>query len=98
MNDITPEAVFEAALAAPKGHRVPVTFPDRQTAIGFRFRCNAWRAAIRKRNRQIYPLGHPMHGASCYDSIMLSLHPTDPTLYAINPTATILNPEPIPEE
>jgi hypothetical protein len=63
--------VFDQALAAPKGLRIP--FPSRGIAISQRSRFNYFRKIDRQINMTLYPKDHSMHGHSAYDKLILSI-------------------------
>lgn len=65
--DIT--AALDRALESPKGIRV--TFETEAAVHTFCGRIHSFRFKDRKVNRKVYPLDHPMHGASAYDPLMI---------------------------
>ena len=62
---------FEQAVSSPKG--ISITCADAGMAVNTRMRMNKFRAAIRRQNANIYPPGHPLHGASPFDNFVISL-------------------------
>lgn len=67
------QEVLDRAIAAPKGIRIPL--PTRRAAIELRSRANYYRKLDRDTNSKSYPEGHPMHGSSAYDGLVLRIPP-----------------------
>lgn len=63
--------LFDAAMADPKGARV--FKGTEQAAAHFRLRCNYARVVNREENLKTYEKGHPLHGRSEYDQVILTL-------------------------
>ncbi len=68
---------FEAALADPRGVRLP--FPDMDAATAYRFRLHAARRIAREENQSIYAPTHPLHGRSEYDPLVCRIRQEGPT-------------------
>lgn len=66
---------FERALATPHGIRI--SFNSHSQAVRERARFNYYRKLHRKENLETYPLGHPMHGQSVYDTLTLVIPPKE---------------------
>ena len=64
-------STLQRALDTPKGIRIK--FPTAGAAITFRQRCNHFRQADRKANRGTYAPDHPLHSASAYDELVLTI-------------------------
>jgi hypothetical protein len=71
--------IFDAALADPRGIRIP--FPDYESAYAFRFRLNNARVANRRENAEAYNRDHPMHGKSEYDQLTVRIKSLDDQTY-----------------
>jgi hypothetical protein len=65
--------LFERALASPKGIRVVCV--SRSEAIVRRGRFNYFRKLNRRESMDVYERGHPMHGKSPYDRLVLRVPP-----------------------
>jgi hypothetical protein len=65
--------VFNKALEAQKGLRVPCT--SRGSAIALRSRFHYFRMLDREDSKTIYPAGHPLHGRTVYDRLVLRVAP-----------------------
>jgi hypothetical protein len=63
--------LFERAIADPKGIRACLGTYD--ACFQKRQRMHYYRTLDRNANAQVYTLGHPMHGASAYDDLMLQI-------------------------
>lgn len=62
---------LDRALLSPKGLRC--TFPSEGSARSFQQRLNTARRKNREDNAATYPDGHPLHGASEYDTLQIRL-------------------------
>ena len=63
--------IFERATLDPKGARAKAG--DHSAAISLRTRLHYYRTLDRQANAGIYDPGHPMHGRSLYDSLLVEL-------------------------
>lgn len=68
--------LLDQALAKPEGITLP--FPTRQEAVNFRMSIYAARRRMAQRNLALYPEGDPLHGASPYDCLQITLNPSVP--------------------
>lgn len=82
MADQAPTDLYDAqrkyldrALQSRKGLRL--RFEDLRTAQAFRIRCYNLKKLDRKNNNKIYPTTDPMHNASAYDGLVISLESRD---------------------
>lgn len=64
-------AAMDAALADAKG--IAIRLGTRSAADMFRMRCHYARALDRKANAETYDKGHPRHGVSEYDRLILRI-------------------------
>ena len=62
---------MERALESSKGIRM--RFPDEGKATYYRMRCHNARAIRRAENAKTYERGHPMHGTSIFDILVLQI-------------------------
>ena len=69
---------LEAALADPKGIRIP--FTERGDAIQYRLRLNKARRKDRHDNKEL-DFEHPLHGRSVYDRLVFRINNTKRQLY-----------------
>jgi hypothetical protein len=65
------KALFEAALADPKGARALIGTHD--ACMRFRTRMHYYRSLDRKANAETYPKGHPSHGTSVCDPFVVQI-------------------------
>ena len=65
------KALYEAALADPKGARACLGTYD--ACIHMRSRMHYYRKLDREANASIYELGHPMHATSVYDDFVIQI-------------------------
>lgn len=80
--------ILDKALASPNGLRLK--FKEHGDAIHFRLRCHCARSIDRYDNKQTYPgpnletgdAGHPMHGRSVYDDIVIKVRLRQGVTYA----------------
>jgi len=72
---------------------VRVKFETSEEATHFRLRCHNARKLMRQMNTKIYQDGHPMHGASPYDHLVIKVH-SDGWLYVEK--VTVLAQEIVP--
>ena len=63
--------VLERAMASEAGIRV--RFDDRDAARNWRQRVHMARALLRRKNAEVYERGHPLHGATEYDILVLQM-------------------------
>lgn len=63
--------IFDRAFESPTGIRVPVA----DDSVGYKMTLHMHQARKldRQENLKVYPLGHPMHGCSQYDKLMVRL-------------------------
>ena len=67
---------LERAVDDERGARIP--FRTEKEAEYWRMRCNQFRKLDRQQNRQVFELGHKMHGNSEYDGLtMIIRHSQD---------------------
>jgi hypothetical protein len=89
--------IFDRALDAPKGLRIPCK--SRGAAMQLRSRFNSLREVDRKQNLRTYAEGDPMHGQSQYDRLTLRImppgDPNDHYLYILHRLASELTVEEI---
>lgn len=71
--------VLDAAVADPKGARVPVK--DYSAGVYLRMRLHQARKIDRIENKKTYELGHPMHGLSNYDKLVMKLYEIEEQWY-----------------
>lgn len=64
---------FDKAVADRKGIRISMR--DEAQATYYRMRLNQARKIDRRENAKVYEPGHPMHGCSPYDAIVIRLLP-----------------------
>jgi hypothetical protein len=69
------KGAMDRAVESERGVRVRCS--SRSEAIIMRARANSFRARVRKENRLIYEVDHPMHNNSVYDCIRMTLEPGD---------------------
>lgn len=67
---------MDYALEQPRG--LSKEFPSYGHAFSFQMGCYGVRKQDRAANRKIHPVGHPNHGRSIYDELIVSIEPTDP--------------------
>ena len=67
------KALFDAALADPKGARARKDTYDE--CIRLRTRMHYYRSLDREANESVYPEGHAMHGTSAYDPFICQIVP-----------------------
>lgn len=76
------EDVFDVfSRASDDKHGIRIAFKDEGTAKYYRLRMNYARTIDRQDNKQIYELGHPMHGRSSYDHLMTTIREIDGVWY-----------------
>lgn len=63
--------ILAKALESPNG--LKLTFDSPGQAVYFRQRAYRYRNLLQKENRQVYPLGDPMHGRSPYDGFVIRI-------------------------
>lgn len=71
--------LFDAAMADPKGARANLGTND--TCLNMRTRMHYFRTLDRKANAETYPVGHPMHGVSTYDDLVIQIFPDEDDEY-----------------
>lgn len=71
--------LFEAAAADPKGARA--CLGQESSCIHMRTRMHYFRAMDRNANAETYPKGHPMHGVSVYDELVVQIFPDEDGQY-----------------
>jgi len=62
-------AVFDRAIESPLGVRL--AFPNRGQAFHYRSRLHSARDIDRRHNKALYEVGHALHGASAYDTLIV---------------------------
>lgn len=71
--------VLDAALDNEAGVRVQMV--DEASCIRFRMRCNQVRVLQRQFNTQAFDKGHPQHGASAWDALVIRYRQDDGKWY-----------------
>jgi hypothetical protein len=71
--------LFEAAMADPKGARA--ILGEESACINMRTRMHYFRKLDREANERTYPMGHPQHGTSIYDTLVVRILPDEDGAY-----------------
>lgn len=69
------EEYFEQALGT---EGIAITLPSPKETTRLAHKMNTYRSLLRKKNKDIYPEGHNLHGMSPYDSYQVTKDPEDP--------------------
>jgi hypothetical protein len=71
--------LFEAAMADPKGARAQLG--EESACINMRTRMHYFRKLDREANEKTYTPGHPQHGTSVYDTLVVRILPDEDGAY-----------------
>ena len=69
------ELIFQRAFDAPGDIRI--NCGSHGAAINTRQKLNNWRVKDRRDSVTIYPINHPLHGASIYDNLTMRVPPPE---------------------